>query len=96
MPRVLTRGLRLPPPFDAIEPDARARIAQKLHRGTIHVAFTAQRETTTPDIRVNEDLLRKLIAAVAAIPLPAMIYARDPRRPAFRARRRGNFGCGRE
>lgn len=69
----LDARLRLPPPFDAIEPDARARMAQKLHRGTIHVAFTAQRESTTPEIRVNEELLRKLIAAVAAIPLPAMI-----------------------
>jgi uncharacterized protein (TIGR00255 family) len=69
----LDARLRLSPPFDAIEPDARAKLAQKLHRGTIHAAFTAQRETTTPEIRVNQDLLRKLIAAVAEIPLPAMI-----------------------
>ena len=68
----LDARLRLSPPFDAIEPDARARIARKLHRGTLNTAFTAQRETTTPEIRVNQDLLRKLIAAIAEIPLPAM------------------------
>jgi uncharacterized protein (TIGR00255 family) len=69
----LDARLRLAPPFDAIEPEARARIAQKLHRGTIHAAFAAQRELFTPEVRVNQDLLRKLIAAVAAIPLPEMI-----------------------
>ena len=69
----LDARLRLSPPFDAIEPDARARIAQKLARGTIQAAFTAQRETTTPEVRVNQDLLRKLMTAIAAIPLPEMI-----------------------
>jgi uncharacterized protein (TIGR00255 family) len=44
----LDARLRLSPPFDAIEPDARAKLAQKLTRGTIQAAFTAQRETTTP------------------------------------------------
>jgi uncharacterized protein (TIGR00255 family) len=69
----LDARLRLSPPFDAIEPDARAKIAQKLHRGTINVAFTAQRETATPEVRVNQDLLRKLMTAIAAIPLPEII-----------------------
>ncbi|HUI20377.1 MAG TPA: YicC/YloC family endoribonuclease [Methylocella sp.] len=69
----LDARLRLPPPFDAIEPDARTRIAQRLHRGTIQAALTVQRETTTPEVRVNQDLLRKLITAVAGIPLPEMI-----------------------
>jgi uncharacterized protein (TIGR00255 family) len=69
----LDARLRLVPPFDAIEPDARAKLAQKLTRGTIHAAFAAQRETATPEIRVNQDLLRKLISAIAGIPLPEMI-----------------------
>ena len=69
----LDARLRLAPPFDAIEPEARAKFTQKLHRGTIHAAFTAQRETATPEIRLNQELLRKLITAVAGIPLPAMI-----------------------
>ncbi|HEX3495934.1 MAG TPA: YicC/YloC family endoribonuclease [Methylocella sp.] len=69
----LDARLRLSPPFDAIEPDARARLARKLNRGTIHATLAAQRETATPEIRVNQDLLRKLIAAIAEIPLPLMI-----------------------
>jgi len=69
----LDARLRLPPPFDAIEPDARARLSRKLNRGTIHATLAAQRETSTPEVRVNQDLLRKLIVAVAEIPLPAMI-----------------------
>jgi len=69
----LDARLRLSPPFDAIEPDARAKLVQKLTRGTIQAGFTAQRETTTPEVRVNQDLLRKLMTAIAAIPLPEMI-----------------------
>lgn len=69
----LDARVRLLPPFDAIEPDARAKLAQKLKRGTIQAAFSAQRETTTPAIRVNQDLLRRLVTAVAEIPLPEMI-----------------------
>jgi uncharacterized protein (TIGR00255 family) len=69
----LDARLRLAPPFDAIEPDARAKLVQKLTRGTIQAGFTAQREITTPEVRVNQDLLRKLMTAVAAIPLPEMI-----------------------
>jgi uncharacterized protein (TIGR00255 family) len=69
----LDSRLRLSPPFDAIEPDARVKIAQRLNRGTIHATLAAQRETATPEIRVNQDLLRKLIAAIAEIPLPEMI-----------------------
>jgi len=69
----LDARLRLAPPFDAIEPDARAKLVQKLTRGTIQAGFAAQREITTPEVRVNQDLLRKLMTAIAAIPLPEMI-----------------------
>jgi len=69
----LDARLRLSPPFDAIETDARAKLVQKLTRGTIQAGFTAQREITTPEVRVNQDLLRKLMTAIAAIPLPEMI-----------------------
>ncbi len=65
--------LRLTPPFDAIEPDARARLVQKLTRGTIHATLAAQRDAAMPEVRINQDVLRKLIAAIAEIPLPEMI-----------------------
>jgi uncharacterized protein (TIGR00255 family) len=69
----LDARLRLPPPFDAIEPDARARLARKLIRGTIHATLAAQRDTAMPEARINQDLLRELIAACAGIPLPERI-----------------------
>ena len=65
--------LRFAPPFDAIECEARARIAQKCGRGTIQVAFAAQRQKTTAEVHIDQALLREIIAAVANIPLPAMI-----------------------
>src|SRR5580704_12885717 len=69
----LDARLRLTPPFDAIEPDARARLVQKLTRGTIHATLAAQRDAAMPEVRINQDVLRKLIAAIAEIPLPEMI-----------------------
>lgn len=69
----LDARLRLAPPFDAIEPRARVKISQKLNRGTIHATLAAQREAAIPEIRVNQELLRKLIAAIAEIPLPLMV-----------------------
>ncbi|MGH6794159.1 MAG: YicC/YloC family endoribonuclease [Methylocella sp.] len=69
----LDARLRLAPPFDAIEPAARARLAQKLKRGTIHAALAAQRDAANPEVRINQELLRELIAAIAKISLPEMI-----------------------
>ncbi len=65
--------LRLAPPFDAIEPDARARLSRKLNRGTIHAALAAQRDAAIPVVRINQGLLRELIAALTRIPLPNRI-----------------------
>ncbi|WOJ89103.1 YicC/YloC family endoribonuclease [Methylocapsa polymorpha] len=65
--------LRLAQGFDAIEPDARLRITRKLARGTIYASLTAQRELATPEVRVNRELLGKLIAAVADIELQGAV-----------------------
>ena len=69
----LDARLRLPPPFDAVEPDARARLSRKLARGTIHATLAAQRDAAMPEVRINQDLLRELIAALTRIPLPERI-----------------------
>ncbi|HXN87757.1 MAG TPA: YicC/YloC family endoribonuclease, partial [Methylocella sp.] len=69
----LDARLRLAPPFDAIEPDARARLSRKLNRGTIHATLAAQGDAAIPEIRINQDLLRELIAAITRIPLPERI-----------------------
>jgi uncharacterized protein (TIGR00255 family) len=69
----LDARLRLPPPFDRIEPDARARLARKLNRGAIHATLAAQGDAAIPEVRINQDLLRELIAAITRIPLPERI-----------------------
>jgi len=66
----LDMRLRLAPPFDAIEAVARQKIAGKFVRGTIQAALAAERESMAPHVRINQDLLRELAAAVAAILIP--------------------------
>lgn len=56
--------LRVPQPFDRIESDARARIAARLSRGAVYATLTTQREEAAPDVRINEEVLAKLAAAV--------------------------------
>jgi uncharacterized protein (TIGR00255 family) len=52
--------LRLPPGFDRIEAEARARLAKVLVRGTAFATVAAQREGATLAPRVNKDLLGQL------------------------------------
>jgi uncharacterized protein (TIGR00255 family) len=65
----LDMRMRLAPPFDAIEAVARQKIAGKFVRGTVQAVLVAERESMAPHVRINQDLLRELAAAVAAIPL---------------------------
>ncbi|MEJ0093705.1 MAG: YicC/YloC family endoribonuclease [Methylocella sp.] len=66
----LDARLRLPAAFDAIEPEARRRVIEKLARGTVYATLSAQRAAMSPEIRINQELLSKLVAAVGAIDLP--------------------------
>ena len=60
--------LRLPPGFDRIEAEARAKLTGGLARGTVYATLTAQREATTPQVRINTDILGSLVEAVANLP----------------------------
>jgi len=57
--------LRLPPGFDVIEAEARARLGKNLSRGTCYATLSVQREAVIPEVRINEELLRRLAAALA-------------------------------
>jgi uncharacterized protein (TIGR00255 family) len=59
--------LRLPPGFDSIEAEARARLGKALSRGTCYATLLAQREAAAPEVRINEELLHRLISALAGI-----------------------------
>lgn len=60
--------LRLPPGFDAIETETRARLGKALARGAVQANLQASREAAAPRVRVNEDLLAALLAAVSRAP----------------------------
>lgn len=63
--------LRLPPGFDAIEVECRARLSKKLARGAVYATLNAQRDNAAVEIRVNEQALTTLIAAVERLDLPS-------------------------
>lgn len=59
--------LRAPPGFDSLETEARGRLGKKLSRGTCYATLSMQREVTTPEVRINEALLRRLSEALAGM-----------------------------
>ncbi len=63
--------LRLPPGFDAMEPEARRLLSARLARGAVYATCQARRETAAPELRVNLELLNTLLAALEGVSLPA-------------------------
>ncbi len=55
--------LRVPPGFDRIEAEARARLAKALSRGTVFANLTATREGATTTARIDAALLAEVAAA---------------------------------
>lgn len=71
--RGLDVRLRLQPPLEAIEPEVRQRLAQRVKRGTIQASLTGLCEAANPQVRINQGLLSSLMAAVAGMKLPEAI-----------------------
>jgi len=67
--------LRLPPGFDVVEQEARARLSKRLARGACYATLTAQREAGAPDVRVNEAALAALVAALGRVSAPGLAPA---------------------
>ena len=65
--------LRLPPGFDALEAAARARMAARIKRGTVHVALNLHRQRPDQTARIDRVKLDALLDAVSAIPLPRSV-----------------------
>ena len=59
--RALDLRLRLPPGFDALEQQLRASLASRFRRGNISATLSVSR-TTPPAIRVNRDMLERIVA----------------------------------
>lgn len=58
--------LRMPPPFDRIEAEARARLGKVLARGTCFATLSAQREGSASAPRIDEQALAALSVAAKA------------------------------
>ncbi len=59
--------LRVPPGFDHVEPAARERIGAGLARGNVQAGLTAQHEAGATRVRINEDVLAEVIAAMERV-----------------------------
>jgi uncharacterized protein (TIGR00255 family) len=59
--------LRLPPGWDSIEPAVRAAVSRVLARGNVTATLTVTREGVPPTVRVNEEALAAVLAAVGRI-----------------------------
>jgi uncharacterized protein (TIGR00255 family) len=55
---------RMPPGWDGIEPQLRARASEALARGTIHANLSVQRTGVAPVVRVNEPVLAAVLATM--------------------------------
>jgi uncharacterized protein (TIGR00255 family) len=68
--------LRVPPGFDALEPQLRASLGKRIRRGNVSATLSVNR-TTPPAIRINRDMLARLVAV--ANELATEIKAEPPR-----------------
>ncbi len=59
--------LRLPPGWDAVEPDLRKCAQQVLARGTVYANLTIVRANAGQNVRINEGVLESVIAAARKI-----------------------------
>jgi uncharacterized protein (TIGR00255 family) len=61
--------LRLPAGFDAVEAEMRAKLGQALVRGTCYATLSLQREVAAPEVRINDELLARLVSALEKLPV---------------------------
>jgi uncharacterized protein (TIGR00255 family) len=59
--------LRLPPGWDAVEAPVRSKTGEALARGTIYATLNVERHGKSPVVRINEDVLHAVLAAVKAL-----------------------------
>src|SRR5580704_17821085 len=56
--------LRLPPGWDAIEAPVRARVAERLARGSIQANLTMDRSGVAPAVRINTAVLEAVLTTL--------------------------------
>ena len=64
--RSLDLRLRLPPGFDALEPQLRAALASRCRRGNISATLSVTR-LTAPAVRVNREMLVRIVGLLGEL-----------------------------
>lgn len=75
--RGLDLRLRLPSGFEFIEPRVRECVARHVTRGSVNISLSAERSTSTTEIRLNENALAQVLEAAARV--RALTDATPPR-----------------
>lgn len=65
--RGLDARMRLAPGLDALEPDIRRRVAERLARGSISLAASLQRESAASEVVINQNALGAVLDALDAL-----------------------------
>src|SRR3712207_2393673 len=68
--RGLEVRVRTPPGFDGIGEEARGQVLKALTRGQAQLSLALARAATAPKVRINQEVLQALLAALAAVEAP--------------------------
>lgn len=71
--RGLEVRVRTPSGFDALGEEARGQILKALTRGQGQLNLSLSKASSTPKLRVNQEVLQSLLAAVGSLNLPANV-----------------------
>jgi uncharacterized protein (TIGR00255 family) len=71
--RGLEVRVRTPSGFDAVGEEARGLILKALTRGQGQLNLSLSKVSSTPKLRVNQDVLQSLLAAIGGLTLPANV-----------------------
>jgi uncharacterized protein (TIGR00255 family) len=72
--RGLEVRVRTPSGFDALGEEARGQILKALTRGQGQLNISLSKASSTPKLRVNQDVLQSLLAAIGNLNLPANVH----------------------
>ena len=86
--------LRLPPGFEYIEIAARERLSAGLARGNVQATLTTHQQPAAGRIRINEDVLAEVTAAMEKIAGRLQVATADARWHPVRPRGHGDRGRG--
>jgi uncharacterized protein (TIGR00255 family) len=59
--------LRIPQGLDGVEAEVRRMMGSLINRGTVHASLELTRQIKSPEIRINDDLIKQLLQKLGAV-----------------------------